>query len=226
MNNFDLYKLINFVVNKDVYAQAMNESEFELELQAKNIRHFRNRLGLPEGYRTGTVVSAVESTRINQHDLTPFLVTDANGGAPEFNVVNGKVTIPDVSYVLDFFTEDSRSADIISYQEISLRLKDPQLAPTTKDLAAYVIKDGLKVYPESVEKVNVVYYREPQEPKFVINTNLVTLEMEYDSTQSVELEWDDGNKLDIMHMILMDMSINISRADVSQYAMKLVEQGK
>jgi hypothetical protein len=48
----------------------------------------------------------------------------------------------------------------------------------------------------------------------------------YDHAASVELEWDDGNKLDIMHLILQDMGINLSRGDVVQFANKVVETGK
>jgi hypothetical protein len=226
MTNFDLYKLLNFVVNKDVYAQAMSEGEFDLELKAKNIRHFRSRLGLPEGYKTGAVTQAVETTRINQHDLAPFLITETDGSPKIISVSDGKATISGVSYILDFYTDTSRSSDIISYQEISSRLRDPQTAPTTKDLAAYIIDGGLRVYPSTVTSINVIYYREPITPVFMVLTNSTTLEMEYDSASSTELEWDDGNKLDIMHMILGDMGINISRAEVSQYATKLVETGK
>lgn len=226
MTNWDLYKLLNFIVNKDVYAQAMSEGEFELELQAKSLRHFRSRLGLPEGYRTGAVTQAVETTRLNQIDLAPFLVLETDGSPKAISVSDGKATISDAAYILDFFTSTSRSSEIISYQEISSRLHDPQTQPTTKDLCAYVIDGGLRVYPTTVTSIYVVYYRYPATPEFAIKTHSTTLEMEYDSANSTELEWGDGNKLDIMHMILNDMGINISRADVTQYATKLVETGK
>jgi len=220
MNNFDLYKLLNFVVNKDVYAQAMSEPEFQLELQSKNIRHFRIRLGLPEGYKTGDVTKAVETTRMNQSDLVPFLVEGS------FASVAGIVTVTGWYYILDFYSASSRSSDIISYQEISSRIRDAQTAPTTKDLAAYIIKEGLKVYPTTVTPVSVLYYRKPVDPIFKTTIDPVTLQLAYNPVSSVELEWDDGNKLDIMHLILQDMGINLSRGDVVQFANKVVETGK
>lgn len=220
MTNFDLYRLLNFIVNKDVYAQAMSEGEFELELRSKNLRHFRVRLGLPEGYKTGDVTKAVESTRINQSDLTPFLTTGS------FANVNGLVTVTGWYYILDFYSASSRSADIISYQEFSSRVRDPQTKPTAKDLVAYIVKEGLRVLPATVTPVSVIYYRKPVDPVFRTLTNPQTLELEYDPVNSVELEWDDANKLDIMHMILQDMGVNIVRGDIVQYANKLVETGK
>lgn len=220
MNNFDLYRLLNFIVNKDVYAQAMSEAEFQLELQSKNLRHFRVRLGLPEGYKTGDVVKSVESTRINQSDLTPFLMSGSYAN------VSGLVTLPGWYYILDFWSSGSRSSDIISYQEISSRLRDPQTKPTTKDLVAYIVSKGLMVLPATVTPVNVIFYRKPVEPIFNTITDPDTLQLSYDHGSSVELEWDDANKLDIMHMILQDMGVNIVRGDIVQYANKLVETGK
>lgn len=220
MNNFDLYRLLNFIVNKDVYANAMSEMEFQLELQAKNLRHFRVRLGLPEGYKTGDVTKSVESTRLNQSDLTPFLMEGS------FASVAGRVTLPGWYYILDYYSASSRSSEIISYQEVSSRIRDAQTQPTTKDLAAYIIKEGLRVFPSTVTPLTVLYYRKPVDPVFKTVINPTTLVLEYDHASSVELEWDDGNKLDIMHMILLDFGINIVRGDVTQLANKLVEQGK
>jgi hypothetical protein len=220
MDNFDLYKLLNFAVNKDVYAQAMSQDEFDIELKRGNMRLFRSRLGLPEGYRTGSVTQAVESTRLNQIDLTPFLTES------EITVVAGIAPIPGVSYVLDFYTSTSRSAEIISYQELSNRRKDAQTTPTAVDLAAYIVKGGLKVLPSTTTKVNVIYYREPVPPVFKTTTNETDLTLEYDSAASTELEWNDGCKLDIVHMVLADMGLNISRSEVTQYAEKLIETGK
>ena len=52
----------------------------------------------------------------------------------------------------------------------------------------------------------------------------MTLELTYGV--SVELEWDDGSKLDILNMILQDMGLNIERGDVQQMAAKLIQTGK
>jgi len=220
MTNFDLYKLLNFIVSKDVYAKAMSEPAFDLELKAKNMRHFRNRLGVPESYtqdRTGA-----GSTRLNELDLVPFLMEE------EITIDSDSVAVLPTGwyYPNDFWTSTSRSSDIMSYQELSSRFNNALTAPTTKDLAAYIVKEGLRIYPAGVEKVTVNYYRKPVDPVFAVTVNTTTHDMEYDTKSSVELEWDDGSKLDIMHMILVDFGLNTTRQDVSQYADKLVQTGK
>jgi len=222
MNNFDLYKLLNFIVNKDMYSQAMNAGDFSLELKAKNIRHLRKRLGLPENYTPGVVGTGVN--RMTETDLAPFFVE----GVYPVNATTGEVTLPNWYYVEDYFTATSRTSDLISKQEASSRLRNALTKPTAKDLAAYIIKKGMKVFPfgvGGVTAVTVLFYRKPVEPSFMLTTNPVTLEYEY-SPLSVELEWEDGGKLDILHMILAELGFNIERQEVSQYAMKLVETGK
>jgi len=220
MTNWDLYRLANFIANNDELAQAMGATEFGLELAAKNMRHFRNRIGLPESYRQGQVAVGVESTRLNNSDMVPFFEDGL-----EVNVAGGIAILPGWYYILDYWTADSRSSEIITYGEYSRR-KTGLKAPSAKDLVAYIVSDGLKVFPATTVKVWVNYYRKPTTPVFTTVVNTTTLKLEYDADNSVELQWDDGNKLDILHMILTDYGLNIQRSDVVQIAEKFVETGK
>lgn len=221
MTNWDMYRLANFIANNDELAQAMGVTDFGLELAAKSMRHFRNRIGLPEAYRQGQIVAGVESTRLNNSDLVPFLRDGI-----EITISGGKAVLPGWYYILDYWSDTSRSSEIITYGEYSRR-RTGLKAPTTKDLVAYIVADGLKVFPiTGVTKVYVTYYRKPATPKFVTTVNQTTLKLEYNANDSVELEWDDGNKLDILHMILTDYGLNIERGDVVQIAEKFVETGK
>lgn len=221
MNNFDLYKLLNFAVNKDIYAQAISPPEFQLELQANNMRHFRKRLGLPETYIPGQANEGAGVTRLTDTDLLPFLVEGTK------TCVEGLVTLtPAPYYILDFYTPSSISSEIIGIDEKSSRLNNYITKPTTQHLAGYLVMNGLKILPVTMKgTLYVSYYRKPVDPTFVTTTDPVTLELTYSNT-SVELEWDDGSKLDILNMILQKFGLNLSRADVMQMGAKLVETGK
>ena len=218
MTNFDLYKLLNYTVNKDIYAQAISPDEFGRELVSKNLRHFRKRLGLPETYIPGSANEGAGVTRLTESDLLPFLVENA------YVPVAGVVTLTNWYYINNFWTSTSRTSDLISQEEISDRLRNYITAPTTLHIAAYMVKVGLKVFPSTLTSVTVSYYRRPVDPTFVTSVNPVTLELTYGV--SVELEWDDGNKLDVLNMILQDMGLNIERGDVQQMANKLIQTGK
>jgi hypothetical protein len=220
MNNFQLYKLLNFIINKDVYAQAIKPDEFDLELKSKNLRHFRKRLGLPETYIPGTANEGAGVTRLTDIDLLPFLVEET------LNPVSGIITLADNWYYPnDFYTDISISSDIISLEEVSNRLRNYITQPTALHPCAYIVPQGLKVFPVTITNVTVNYYRTPQTPVFQTTIN-VDLELEYDTVNSVELEWDDASKFDILSMILQEMGVNVERWDLQQIAAKLIQQGK
>lgn len=219
MNNFELWRLVNFVADKDIHANRIGGEQFDIELKAKSMRLFRKKLGFPESYLPGQPSPIVlDATRLEQTDLRPFYVDK------DFTSVAGEVTIPNWFYIEDFITASSRSAEIISRQEISNRLRDAQLKPTEKDVVAYLTASGLRVYPESIEKVHVWYIREPRQPMFTIKTG-ADLEPEYDEANSIEMEWDDMNKLEVAHMILADMGIVTNRNELVQYAEQLTKTG-
>lgn len=221
MTNFDIYKLLNFTVNKDIYAQAISPDEFDLELKAKNMRHFRKRLGLPETYVPGSANEGAGTTRLTDKDLLPFLVEETR------NPVNGVINIlSNWYYIIDFYTNVSITADLMSIDEVSNRINNYITKPTAQHLAAFPVKAGLRIYPSTTNNVTVLYYRTPNTPHFVTSVNSTTYLLEYNSIASTELEWDDGNKMDILYMIMQDMGLNVERGDVQQMAAKLIQQGK
>lgn len=220
MNNFQLYQLLNLVANKDVYSNWLKPEEFDLALKSGNVRLMRDRLGLPERYRPGTFQAGGSGSRVLETDLTPFLVIGTDLGP-----VEQVVTLTRWYYINDFYTKDSLEPEIISQQELGSRINHPILIANDRYPWAIIVKKGLKVYPKSLTKVTVSYYRYPVDPAFVTTVddegNLV-----YDEDASVELEWRDENKIDILHLIMQAAGINIERPDLEAYAQKLVEGGK
>ena len=220
MNNWSLYNLLHLVANKDVYSNWLTPAHFELDLISKNIRLMRNLLGLPERYQPGTMQAGASASRTIEIDLLPFLRNR------NVAVTNQEIQLSDWYYINDWYTDDSRSAEIISQQELGMRINHPIRKATTKYPFATIIENGLKIWPATVTRINISYYRPPNEPSFVTSVNTTDGSLEYDEVTSTELEWADHNKLDILHMIMQDMGINIERPDLEQYAGKLVEGGK
>lgn len=211
------------VAGKDVYSNWLKPSRFDLELKRGNIRLMRDRLGLPERYEPGTMKAGGSASRIVETDLAPFLVDIPTAGIP---VSNQKVTLANWYYINDFYTEKSLDPEIISQQELGSRINHPVRVATEEYPWAVVMKEGLKIYPSTIDKVFVSWYRYPKEPVFATTVNTATGSLEYDTTNSVELEWRDENKLDILHLIMQTMGISIERPDLEGYAQKLVEGGK
>lgn len=216
MNNFDLYQLLNLVVNKDVYANAMSDSEFQLQLQAKNIAKFMDELPTRKSIDGQSAGAGV--TRMTQHNLSPFIIDD------DFTITSGVANVSGLYYLENFWSATSKTSEIISFQEAASRIKSYIKPPTTTDLVAYPVDGGLKILNVVSGTIHVLGYRLPTTPTFIVTTNETTLEMEYLS--SVELEWNDGCKLDILYMILQEMGVTIERNEVSQLANKLIVTGR
>lgn len=216
MNNFDLYQLLNLVVNKDVYANAMSDAEFQLQLQAKNIAKFMDELPTRKSLDTQSQGSGI--TRMTQHNLSPFVIDN------DFTMTSGVVPVEGLYYLENFWTTTSKTSEVISFQEAASRIKSYIKPPTATDMVAYIVNGGIKVLNAGAGTVHVLGYRLPATPTFLIETDPVTLEMTYGT--STELEWNDGCKLDILYMILQDMGVTIERGEVSQLANKLIQTGK
>ena len=219
MTNFDLYRLTNLIVNKDIYANAMSDSEFDLQLKAKNILLFTSKLPSEKSINTQQIGTGV--TRASQFDLSPFLIDTFYTASN-----NGLLTIPNIYYVENFWTLASKTSEIISLQEVAARIKSYIKPPTTTDLVGYITKEGLQILELGAVNVSVLGYRLPAAPAFAVATDPSSLVMVYNSGGSTELEWNDGCKLDILYLILQDMGISIERQEVSQLANKLIQAGK
>jgi len=220
MNNWQLYNLLHLVANKDVYSNWLTPEQFELELISKNIRLMRNILGLPERYQPGTMQAGASASRTIEIDLLPFLINGTE------SVSNQKTSLTDWYYINDWYTDNSKSAEIISQQELGMRINHPIRKATIKYPFATIVAEGLKIWPASISEINISYYKNPATPSFVTQVNTSDGSLEYNETISTELEWADHNKLDILYMIMQDMGVNIERQDLEQLASKLVEGGK
>lgn len=218
MDNFQLYQLCNLVVNKDIYANAMSDTEFDLQLKAKNLLLFTSKLPSQKSVDTQSAGTGV--TRASQHDLSPFLVSGT------YPLSSGDVAVAGLYYLEDYWTGTSETSEIISPQEVSARLKSYIKPPSATNMVAYIIEGGFKILSVASGDVQVLGYRLPTTPAFAVTTDPDTLIMTYDSGNSVELEWNDGCKLDILHLILQDMGVSIERQEVTQLANKLIQTGK
>lgn len=219
MNNFQLYEILHIAANKDVKSNWLTPEQFELELTAKSIRLMRDRLGLPERYKQGTMQSGADASRVLESDLIPFQEIK------EVNVIDQETDIDDWYFIDTYYTPDSIFPEIISKQELPSRIKHPTKTPTSKYPIAIIIPKGLKLWPINTYKATVVYFRRPKDPKFGTSVDSDGF-LVYDETRSVELEWKDECKLDILHLIMEDMGVSIEKADLEQLAQKLVESGK
>ena len=221
MNNFQLYQILNIVANKDVKSNFLPPAEFNLELKKANIWALRDRLGLPERYQPGTFIAGSGASRVIDSDLAPV------GEMKEVSVLQQETqNLSDWYYIDDFYTSTSVFPEIISRQMLGTRLNSPRKRPTEKYPVAIIVNSGLKIWPDTISKVTVVYYKRPTEPVFKTTVDATTGDLIYNPNKSVEMIWNDEMKLDVLHFIMQDVGVNIEKPDLQQLAQKYVEGGR
>ena len=71
--------------------------------------------------------------------------------------------------------------------------------------------------------VDFTYIKFPTKPVFAYT--ITNGYVEYDSVNSVELEWDEVNQLDILYILLSDLGVVATKADVFQISEKVKTKG-
>lgn len=227
MTNWDIIKIVNLVQNKDLNGNALNQEDYASAINTHSLRLFKRKLGLPEEYSKDQPVSqeGVDVSKKVDQDLSPFLrvVTKTKTGT-DINL-----TSEDPAYIVYLIPvpQGLRGFDQVTLGELPERLTNAITFPTLDDpICVTGVGKKISLYPSGVLGATVAYYKYPTPAVVAWTRNATTLRPEYDSVNSVELEWNDINKMDIAYMILRDAGVNLQRRDIEVYANDLVKSGK
>lgn len=224
LTNFDIITICNVVINKDLSGQSVKTSEFQTLINTQSQLLFAEKLGVPNRYQLDAPIErkgAGVSRAISQ-ELRPFLVTETvatTGGQVD---LTGK----GIGYLLaaEGVSISGRGFQELKPSEYASVVGDPIITPTEDDPAlTYVDNNTILISPSTLTQVVLKYYKYPPDAVVVTSTNSSTLKEEYDAGASTELLWEDSQKIEIAYRILQDLGINMERADVFQYATKVVE---
>lgn len=221
-----------FLQNKDAKINLVPE-QMDLVLRVASLRHFKRKLGLPEEYAPtqpfATQVPEI-STKITM-DLDIFKVW--MGGT------NGKLTIDadgiailptDHFYPLSIIypvTEGSqvvhKNVEVLTDSEWADTLSSKIIIPSRSYPVANFQSGIIRFMPKNLQFVDFTYLRKPKNPVYA--TTIVSGSNVYDPVHSQELEWDEVNQIDIIHLILSDMGVVCSLPDIFNVAEKVKKQG-
>jgi hypothetical protein len=255
MTNDFIYKYVLFLANKAVTGNNPSPEDFNIALNASNLKHFKKKTGIPEEYRVGMPISrqSFEVTQIITDDVLPFKIHMGDQNTPPLSVnSNGYADIPS-----DFFYPSAlshkyfpntdctgsyilRPIDVLTDSQWDHIAGSAIRMPTLMYPACNFQNGVIRFLPKDIQRVDFVYLKLPETPVYDYYINAdgehiymipgeshVLLTGEQGSagqtsgtvtSLSVELEWHDINKLDIVSLILSNLGINQREISLQQYA--------
>jgi hypothetical protein len=226
MTLFDMYSLMELILNKDYGGNILTPERFRQLIKVVNIEKFKKKYGLPEEYQPGRPVPReyVEITLKNADDLRKFKAT------PLINTpaVDGLLPYPEdyahrdqIIYNQTVFTGVApeiipRQVEILPETQAAARRSNYTKAPTATYPIGVMRSAGIQIYPITIDVVDFFYWRFPVEPVFSYNqyAGYIT----YNAAASVEFEWPPDEHISLVAMMLGYLGINMREADVVNYS--------
>ena len=216
-------------VSKDI-----TPTEFTNLLNICQLLHFKKKVGLPEDYQplSPHPRQAFEITRKITMDLERFVVTLAHETGPLIINRQGFATLPtDCYYPISLLyryihngTVSNQGIDILPVELFMDREQCSITFPTKRDPIANISGGRIKFLPKDLRYAEFSYLRRPVDCYFAVtNTDGYVA---YDVTNSVQLEFDDINLIDIMQLMTERIGINLNRQDIVALGDKFKQQGQ
>jgi len=224
MSNDEIYQLVDFICRSQDRKELVNPSDFNLLLQKANLDKFRKEIGIVQDFAGSQPTSRamVETSQIITEALRPF-----KEYIPAQVVTTGHILLPVGYYyptALNYsYNTRIRPIEVLTDAQWGWRQYDSNKGPTLSFPIARFLSDRIEILPSTIALIQFTYMRTPVTPLAVYKSEYGT--MVYDSSASVELEWDETNKIDILNLILLDMGVVVDPSSITQYASMKKQQG-
>lgn len=232
LTNFDLYKTLEFLFNKEAMGGYLNVDKFNLQLKTQPVLLLRDKLN-----NKGKSTLLDDDTNIFKKEST-------------LSFTAGSATLPN-----DYLRYDSirvanayEDVEILFSGETSRRLNNFIDIPTTLFPIGEFIGNKFNIYPTTLSSADLVYYRKPVDAvmDFYINNIGELIYLAAGSTHTlttgqvgsagqtsgtvtsltVELEFGDDLKMEVAYLIAKSLGLNLQRGDMFAAADKLQKEGK
>lgn len=125
-----------------------------------------------------------------------------------------------ITQQIDQLAAEERFTDLPIYphDKMAKRLTSqiPGKRPTVKKPVGEYAPLGWKVYPSATASALLLYYRKPAEAKLVMTVDQATGDVVYDSLASINIEWSEKAKEDLLKRIVKDFAIYIREPELFQ----------
>ena len=233
--NFIRYYIAYLVRQSPVQVRDLTPEEFTDLLNICQLVNFKKKIGLPEEYQPNNPQprQSYEITRKISHDLRKFMVYMGQNVPPLFVNTDGFAYLPSDCYYPSAMRFKYIKSGVTSYKKVDLvtdeqffdRQNDYITKPTKKHPIANIIGDMVRVEPRDLKYIEFDYLRRPVDCYFAIDDGVAGYNA-YDATNSVQLEWDDVNVIDIIALVLERIGVNLTRDDILKFGEQFKQQGQ
>lgn len=215
MNINDIHRLILFFLNKEQQGYVTH-AEIDDVLDVAQMQLFDEYHKEPKGRQR---LAYGQSQRIDDA-LSPF--------KRQYSFVTGSdgiVTLPNdylnMSALMTTYISGGNTyyqpVEVLTEEELIERLNS-QVIPVTPNAPICIMnyQNKIQLFPEQITTGKVFYFKRPATPVFGYTTSGRTIT--YNSGTSTQLEWKDGDILNVIIKALSYYGLNMSAQDVMQFA--------
>lgn len=229
MKIVDIIQLCTLIIGDKKPDYTINVEQLNRVLELVNLRIFKRKLGLPEGYNPQQPEAAEADGRLID-ELKMFKVDMGTESQP-LVLVNGFANSPtDLFYPLSMLSKQISNnkvkygrIDMLSELQFQERLASSITKPTHRDGIARFNNGRIQVLPSEIQYVLFSYYRIPRTPFYAVT--YANGYAEYEPKTTVEFEYDSVTVIDAIPMILQELGFSIPSQEVLTYSQKLETKG-
>jgi len=229
INVNDVKIFIDFIANKEQSGTSYSIDQLNNLFYAASVDLFKQRYGLPEEYSPGMPIPRMgyEVTQKMKDDLrsckiVTYLPVDTDGIMllPENYVHKTSITYEKVINKCCGKPPEihRKNIDVIDDDKYNERCDNSIKFPSLDFPIANFLSDSIRFMPKNIGQVEFSYLRYPNRPLWAY-TSSTGVEI-YDSTNSVDFDWNEILFTDIAKLILGYLSINLRDAELKE-AMEL-----
>jgi hypothetical protein len=231
----DVHNIVLFYLNKDQNIYLSHE-EIDDVLDRAQMVLFNQYHTNPKLPAQTQAALYGESQRVDDA-LSPFkdLFTFAPGQSPVSITTGGIINLPtNYQHLISLYTTTFNSTlgrnvysgvQVLNEEELIERLESQVIPVSSGDPIAIMNKQNkIQLFPPTGATGGVYYFRRPLKPIFSYTQSgrVIT----YDPNTSVDLEWKDMDVNNVISIALSYFGLNMSAADVVQFAQVKTQEGQ
>lgn len=221
MNVNEVYKLIQFIINKNQNGY-LTPDEFNQVINQAQVSYMDYLVGQFQQYQAGRPIPTVQfgNNETTRQRVTPFLYSAT------LTVDGGGFS----SYPSDYLLTDTMwtsSKDKIKFvqQDYLSNYLNSRITPVDTNPIYLIEREGFRFYPNTIGSAIVNYIKSPRTIVFGYTLDGDGLPV-YNSATSVDPEWQELDLLEIISRALRMIGVNLQSGAITQYANEITKTGQ